>query len=118
MGADATSVDFDSLSLSVDIQNQGYIYIYVSNESPGAEVWWDDLTIIHQGVINTQSTDYYPFGAVMSRAQTYENQHYKYGYQRQFAEEDEETGWNSFELRMYDAVIGRWFSAGPRQAIL
>ena len=30
------------------------------------------------------------------------DQYYRYGYQGQFAEEDEETGWNSFELRMYD----------------
>ncbi len=37
----------------------------------------------------------------------------RYGYQGEFAEEDSETGWNSFELRMYDAVIGRWTSTDP-----
>jgi RHS repeat-associated protein len=38
---------------------------------------------------------------------------YRFGYQGQFSEEDDETGWNSFELRMYDAVIGRWTSMDP-----
>ncbi len=33
---------------------------------------------------------------------------YRYAYQGQYAEKDEETGWNHFELREYDAVIGRW----------
>ncbi len=35
---------------------------------------------------------------------------YRYGYQGQFAEKDDETGWNHFELREYDAVVGRWLS--------
>ena len=35
------------------------------------------------------------------------------GYQGQFSEEDDETGWNSFELRNYDAVVGRWLSVDP-----
>ena len=44
---------------------------------------------------------------------------YRYGYQGQFAERDEETGWNHFELREYDPVIGRWLSIDPaRQYIL
>ncbi len=38
---------------------------------------------------------------------------YNYGYQGQFAMEDSETGWNSFELRMYDPVILRWTTTDP-----
>jgi RHS repeat-associated protein len=38
---------------------------------------------------------------------------YRYGYQGQYSEEDNETGWNAFELRMYDARIGRWNSPDP-----
>jgi RHS repeat-associated protein len=38
---------------------------------------------------------------------------YRYGYQGQFAERDEETGWNHFELREYDPVVGRWTSMDP-----
>jgi RHS repeat-associated protein len=38
---------------------------------------------------------------------------YRYAYQGQFAEKDEETGWNHFELREYDAVIGRFTRIDP-----
>ena len=38
---------------------------------------------------------------------------YRYGYQGQYAERDRETEWNSFELRQYDAVTGRWLSPDP-----
>jgi RHS repeat-associated protein len=33
---------------------------------------------------------------------------YRLGYQGQVEEKDKETGWNHFELRGYDPVIGRW----------
>ncbi len=38
---------------------------------------------------------------------------YNYGYQGKFAEQDNETQWNSFELRMYDSRIGRWNRPDP-----
>ncbi|MBV6644923.1 MAG: RHS repeat-associated core domain-containing protein [Cyclobacteriaceae bacterium] len=54
--------------------------------------------------------DYYPFGMKMTQAS-----HYRYGYQGQFAEEDSETGWNHFEARDYDPVIGRWMAVDPNR---
>ncbi len=38
---------------------------------------------------------------------------YRYGYQGEFAEKDPETGLNAFELRLWDARIGRWLSIDP-----
>jgi len=38
-----------------------------------------------------------------------------YGYQGATSSEDDQTGWNSFELRMYDSRIGRWLSVDPYQ---
>jgi RHS repeat-associated protein len=55
------------------------------------------------------NSDYYPFGTPI----TLSNNDYRYGYQGQYAEVDKETGWNNFQLRMYDPAIGRWLSTDP-----
>ena len=36
-----------------------------------------------------------------------------YQYQGQYAEFDEDTGWNDFELRSYDAQTGRFIQQDP-----
>lgn len=56
------------------------------------------------------SSDYYPFGGAINQGGTV----YRYGYQGQYAEKDPETGWNAFELRMYDSKIGRWLQFDPK----
>nr|WP_260412343.1 RHS repeat-associated core domain-containing protein [Flammeovirga kamogawensis] len=56
-----------------------------------------------------QWSDYYPYGHKMASS-TGELGNYRFGYQGDFAEEDEETGWNFFEARTYDPVIGRWMA--------
>ena len=57
---------------------------------------------------------YYPFGlenkALSSGESSYALHH---RYQGAFAEYDEETKLNFFELRQYDAVTGRWLSTDP-----
>ncbi len=59
-----------------------------------------------------QSTDYWPFGMVMRS--TINGEKYRYGYQGEYAEDEtEETGYNSFQLRLYDPIIGRWFAPDP-----
>ncbi|AFD06129.1 RHS repeat-associated core domain-containing protein [Solitalea canadensis] len=55
--------------------------------------------------------DYYAFG---SKAQSGGTDDYRYDYQGQYAEKDKETDWNAFDLRMYDAKIGRWLSVDPK----
>ena len=54
--------------------------------------------------------DYYPFGWVMSERELVAANKYRFGYQGQFAENDDETGWNFFEFRYYNGKIGRWMS--------
>jgi len=56
-------------------------------------------------------TDYYPYGMVIGAPSGTND--YRYGYQGQNAEKDGETGWNAFELRMYDGVIARWLQYDP-----
>ena len=63
----------------------------------------------------TNSADYYPFGGQI-RALSYQKPggiNNAYGYQGLYAELDENTGWHGFELRQYDAFLGRWTSMDP-----
>ena len=107
----AGQVNHEQLTLEYTAPEDGYMYIYVANESNNdVSVYFDDLTIQQLGLDVLQATDYYPFGLVLER---YKKENYAYGYQGQFAEEDTITGWNSFELRMYDPVIARWISPDP-----
>jgi RHS repeat-associated protein len=54
-------------------------------------------------------TDYYSFGSIARRDGTT----YRYDYQGAYAEKDNITNWNNFELRMYDSRIGRWLGTDP-----
>jgi RHS repeat-associated protein len=103
-----------------------YLSVYVSQtaESGNTEIYYDQLQLnityashidktALQGLI--AYTNYYPYGMPME--DKYINgEGYRYGYQGQYAEKDEETQWNSFELRMYDAVIGKWLSVDPKRS--
>lgn len=53
--------------------------------------------------------DYYPYGSIARSGGTT----YRYEYQGAYAEKDPITGFNNFELRMYDGRIGRWLSIDP-----
>jgi len=95
-------------------QQKGYIYIWVSNESENTKVWFDDLKVTHRSRRVTQATDYYAYGSVLREQKTPEELTYRYKYQGQYAEKDEETGWNHFELREYDPIVARWTSKDPK----
>ena len=57
----------------------------------------------------TSKTDYYPFGMPMPNRNVEGNYRYKY----QGQEKDSETGKEAFELRLWDARIGRWLTIDP-----
>ncbi|MEO1054970.1 MAG: RHS repeat-associated core domain-containing protein, partial [Bacteroidota bacterium] len=104
------------LALDVDIEQKGYIYIYVATESADdVETLFDDFKVTHSLNLLAQSTDYYPFGSVAREEKADDTKQYRFGYQGEFAEKDEETGWNSFELRQLDPVIARWLSVDPER---
>ncbi|HZY78369.1 MAG TPA: RHS repeat-associated core domain-containing protein, partial [Cyclobacteriaceae bacterium] len=98
----------------INIEKEGFIYIYVSNESlQPVTVYFDDLLVKHTYGKIVAGGDYYPFGLeINERMITREK--YKYGYQGQYAEKDSVTGWNHFQLREYDPVVGRWLSMDPK----
>jgi RHS repeat-associated protein len=106
------AVPFEELLDDVAVTANGYIYIYVTNETPGVDVWFDDLGVVLKQNIVKQATDYGLWGDVI-REQKADESVYRFGYQGQFAEKDSETGWNHFELREYDPVVGRWTATDP-----
>jgi RHS repeat-associated protein len=119
---------WQKLELEVPIEENGYIYIYVANESmDNVDVYFDDVLARRNncegGEVQlidaplTSARDYYPFGLAMA-GRSYSSEKYRFGYQGQFAELDEETGWNSFELRMWGAVIGRWIEIDPARQFM
>lgn len=97
----------------ITIEHPGYIYICVYNRSDSPNwVYFDDMKVTHEHSPVVAGADFFPFGLAMDgREITVED--YRYGYQGQYAEKDSVTGWNQFQLRMYDARFGRWLSVDP-----
>jgi RHS repeat-associated protein len=103
----------EKISFEVKIEKPGYLYINVSHDAhENIDVYFDDLHIEHTYSPIVAGSDYYPFGLEMADRRI-TREPYRHGYQGQFSEKDDETGWNHFELREYDAVIGRWFQKDP-----
>ncbi|MEQ8627859.1 RHS repeat-associated core domain-containing protein [Ekhidna sp.] len=103
------------LSISDEVTQDGYIYAYLVNESD-KDLYWDDFTFSVLGTRMIRSTDYYPFGSVAkqwSNPDQTQRESYRHSYQGQYSETDTTTGWQSFELRMYDPLIGRWLAIDP-----
>ena len=62
-------------------------------------------------IIIESATDFYPFGMPMPNRQIVNGEPYRYAFQGQ--EKDKETGKEAFQLRLWDARIGRWLSTDP-----
>jgi RHS repeat-associated protein len=86
------------------------------NENETQPAYFDYFEITHkpnpQKLTVTSWAEYYAFGKV-AKASCPANGAYRYGYQGEFAEKDQETDWNSFELRQYDSEIGRFTTTDP-----
>ncbi|MEC7263659.1 MAG: RHS repeat-associated core domain-containing protein, partial [Bacteroidota bacterium] len=63
------------------------------------------------GTTNEGHTDYYPFGMPMPGLTSIDPNNYRYAFQGQ--EKDPETGKEAFQLRLWDARIGRWLTTDP-----
>ncbi len=92
----------------------GYAFVYVSNESV-TPVFFDNLELYHTRGRLVEENAYYPYGlkiaAISSKA--FDAPKNPYLYQGDYAEFDEESGYNEFDLRDYDAQIGRFVQADP-----
>ena len=58
------------------------------------------------------TNDYYPFGSAFNSSVS-DLGAYRHAYQGDFADQDQETGYLSFDLRLLDSRLGRWLSTDP-----
>jgi RHS repeat-associated protein len=103
-----------SLMLQQKAPKNGYVYIYLSNES-NEDVYFDNFSVsqVHSPIV--EEDHYYAFGQKIAGICTlaFNKPESKYHYQASFSEEEENTGWNEFALRMYDPQLGRWTGVDP-----
>lgn len=100
----------DYLEREVTVTEPGFAFIFFSNEDVGRiDVHFDDVTITHTHSRIVAGADYYPYGLAMEGREI-DDEPYRWGYQGQFSEKDETTGYNEFDLRFYDAKIARWLT--------
>ncbi|GAA4906123.1 hypothetical protein GCM10023313_06020 [Mucilaginibacter defluvii] len=93
----------------------GYAFVFISSRIPLRAVYFDDLVVNHERSAILEETHYYPGGLKMQAicAKALSKMPNQYGYQGAFAEEDEESGYTEFFLRMYDPQLNRWISPDP-----
>jgi RHS repeat-associated protein len=104
----------DFLYLDRKAPKNGWVIVYLSNESK-EKVYFDDLYVEQTHSRISEESHYYPYGLKIAglSSRAFDKLQNKFGYQGEFSEEEEESGWNEFDLRMYDPQIGRWTGADP-----
>ena len=106
--------DYQLVSPQLRAPKNGYVYVYLSNESDWA-VQFDDFMVSHERGAIIEETHYYPYGMKIAgiSARAFNKLPNKYNFQGDYSEDEEESGYNDFDLRTYDAQIGRWIQQDP-----
>lgn len=105
---------WQQLTLSTDIDRPGTLEVSVVSYDR-TQVYFDDLKIDQQIGPIVQESNFYAYGMSMPELSWSRPDFQKEnsGYQGLYAQYDEPTKLNSFQLRMYDARVGRWLSKDP-----
>src|SRR5665213_989436 len=104
----------------IPITKNGYLYIWVSNETPGWDVFFDNLSIKQYTGPITEETHYYPFGLTMAgiSSQAAGKLENKIKFQKQELQHKEFSDGSGLEMyqfkyRMDDPQIGRFWQIDP-----
>ena len=100
----------------IPITKNGYLYIWVSNETPGWDVFFDNLSIKQYSGPIMEETHYYPFGLTMAgisgkAAKGLQNKNKTF--QGQKFDDDLGINYYSFKYRNHDPQIGRFIEIDP-----
>jgi RHS repeat-associated protein len=105
---------WQKLQLGVRVKQGSSVELTASSAETSSYVMFDNLTVEQTGGLIVQEQHQYAFGAPLpGLSYTVGNRRYRYSYQGQYAEHDDETGFESFELRLYNSRIGRWLDSDP-----
>src|SRR5690606_16399130 len=97
----------------ITIEQPGLVYIFVYNRSDSPNwVFFEELVVSDEHSSIVGRADYHRFGLVMNGRES-TDEPCRWGYQGQYAEGNDSTGWHEFQLRMYDPRFGRWLSPDP-----
>ncbi|MGI4760326.1 MAG: hypothetical protein ACRYF0_06450 [Janthinobacterium lividum] len=120
-GRDLAGVDYvagtgqwEYLQTGVRVPDNGVIEVMAGTSGSGEAVYFDNLRVEQTGGLIVQEQHQYAYGAPLpGLSYVVGNRRYRSGYQGQYAEHDSLTGFESFELRLYNSRIGRWMSYDP-----
>jgi RHS repeat-associated protein len=103
---------------NMPVDKSGYLYVYVSNETPGIDVYFDNLQVTHIRGPLLEETSYYPFGlaqkGIGSKALSFgDPKNKEKTFQSQRLDDDLELNWVQFKWRNHDPQIGRFIQVDP-----
>jgi RHS repeat-associated protein len=108
--------NWEYLQTGVRVTQNGTIEVVAGTSGTGEAVYFDNLRVEQTGGLIVQEQHQYAFGAPLpGLSYSVGNRRYRYGYQGQYAEHDSLTGFESFELRLYNSRIGRWMNCDPEE---
>lgn len=105
---------WEYLQTGVRVPQDGTLEVMAGTSGTGEAVYFDNLRVEQTGGLIVQEQHQYAYGSPLpGLSYTVGNRRYRYGYQGQYAEKDVETGFESFQLRLYNSRVGRWMNYDP-----
>ncbi|PSL24422.1 DUF6443 domain-containing protein [Chitinophaga ginsengisoli] len=100
------------------IKRTGFIYIYVNNEN-GQDVYFDNLSVIHNSGPLLEETHYYPYGLTMAGISSHAlkgDDYYTNRKKYNGIEFNSDLDINEYEaqFRTLDPQVGRWLQMDPK----